>query len=384
MTVLSRRSFVAAAAAALPAASFAAPFVAVRPASATETFSSSVGRLRATTVAEGLEFPWGLAFPPDGGFLVTERDGALRRISADGKVSAPMKGVPAVAARGQGGLLDVALHPDFSRNGLVYLTYAEPGDGGQGTAAARGRFDGDGLSAVGVIYRMKRKTASSRHFGSRLAFAPDGKLFIVTGDRGESGRAQDLSDTAGKVLRLHDDGSVPADNPFIGRSGAAPEIWSLGHRNQQGAAVHPDDGALWTHEHGAQGGDEVNAPKPGLNYGWPIITHGVDYSGAKIGEGKAKAGLEQPLRYWDPSIAPSGMAFYKGDVFAPWRGDLLVGSLKFGIVSRLRFAGEKFVAEERLFDGLNQRVRDVRVGPDGLIYLLTDHSGGRLLRIEPA
>lgn len=361
----------------------AAPFV-IRPAAANQAFNSSAGRLRASVVANGLEHPWGLAFLPDGGFLVTERDGALRRVGGDGRVSAPLKGVPAVVARGQGGLLDVAPHPDFARNGLVYLTYSEPGDGGQGTAAARGRFDGDGLSNVEVIYRMKRKTRTNHHFGSRLAFAPDGKLFVTTGDRGEGGRSQDLSDTAGKVLRLEADGSIPADNPFVSRAGAAPEVWSYGHRNLQGAAIHPKTGALWTHEHGARGGDEVNAPKPGLNYGWPVITLGVDYSGAKIGEGKAKPGMEQPLHFWDPSIAPSGLAFCRGEVFAAWRDDLLVGSLKFGVLARLRFNGERFIAEERLLDGLDQRIRDVRVGPDGFIYLLTDHSGGQLLRVQPA
>lgn len=381
MQTLRRRQFLAAAAAAFPAAPY---LLSGRTAAAQGGFASSAGPLRVVEIAGGLEHPWGLAFLPGGGFLVTERDGALRRLSPEGKISAPLKGVPAVAAVGQGGLLDIVLHPDFNRNGLVYLTFAEPGDGGCGTAAARGRFDGDGLSGVETFYRMRRKTDVGHHFGSRLAFAPDGKLFITTGDRGEMNRAQDRTDTAGKVLRLNDDGRVPADNPFVGKPGVAPEIWSLGHRNQQGAAVHPATGALWTHEHGARGGDEVNAPKPGRNYGWPVITHGVDYSGAKIGEGKAKPGLEQPLHYWDPSIAPSGMAFYQGNIFKDWRGDLLVGSLKFGTISRLRFNGEHFASEERLLDGLDQRIRDVRVGPDGLIYLLTDHSGGQLLRVQPA
>jgi aldose sugar dehydrogenase len=381
VTNLSRRRLLTRVAAGV--ALSAAPFV-VRPAAASQAFNSSAGRLRVSVVAAGLEHPWGLAFLPDGGFIVTERDGALRRIGSDGRVSQPLKGVPAVVARGQGGLLDVAPHPDFSANGLVYLTYSEPGDGGQGAAAARGRFDGDGLSNVEVVYRMKRKTRTNHHFGSRLAFAPDGKLFVTTGDRGERDRSQDLSDTAGKVLRLEADGAIPADNPFVKRSGAAPEIWSYGHRNLQGAAVHPKTGALWTHEHGARGGDEVNLAKPGRNYGWPVITHGVDYSGFSIGEGKAKPGMEQPLHFWDPSIAPSGLAFCRGEVFAAWRDDLLVGSLKFGVLMRLRFDGERFVAEERLLDGLDQRIRDVRVGPDGLIYLLTDHSGGQLLRVQPA
>lgn len=375
---LSRRRLLTCAA----AGALGAPFV-IRPAAANQTFNSSAGRLRVAVVADGFEHPWGLAFLPGGGFLVTERDGALRRVGADGRISPRLKGVPPVVGRGQGGLLDVALHPDFSRNGLVYLTYSEPGDGGQGTAAARGRLDGDGLSNVEVIFRMRRKTRTNHHFGARLAFAPDGKLFITTGDRGEGGRAQELSDTAGKVLRLEADGAIPADNPFVNQPGAAHEIWSYGHRNLQGAAIHPKTGALWTHEHGARGGDEVNAPKPGRNYGWPVITNGVDYSGAKIGEGTAKAGMEPPLHFWDPSIAPSGLAFCGGDVFPDWRDDLLTGSLKFGIIARLRFDGERFVAEERLLDGLDQRIRDVRVGADGLIYMLTDHSGGQLLQINP-
>jgi aldose sugar dehydrogenase len=352
------------------------------------TFPSAAGGLRVDTVTSGLDHPWGLAFLPGGGFLVSERDGALRRIGADGRLFPPLKGIPAVAARGQGGLLDVALHPDFSRNGLVYFTYAEPGHGGQGpggqgTAAARGRFDGDGLSGVEVIFRMARKTSAAHHFGSRLAFAPDGKLFITTGDRGEGRRAQDLGDSAGKVLRLADDGSIPGDNPLVGRAGALGEIWSYGHRNLQGAAIHPVSSALWTTEHGAMGGDEINAPKAGRNYGWPVITYGVDYSGAKIGEGTAKPGMEQPIYYWDPSIAPSGAAFYRGGMFPAWRDHLLVGSLKFGLLVRLKLEGEKVVAEERLLSGLDQRVRDVRVGPDGAIYLLTDHAGGMLARVTP-
>jgi aldose sugar dehydrogenase len=366
----------------------AAPLVLRSGGARAAAFPSSAGGLRVDTVTSGLNHPWGLAFLPGGDFLVSERDGALRRIGADGRLFPPLKGLPAVAARGQGGLLDVALHPDFSRNGLVYFTYAEPGPGGQGpggqgTAAARGRFDGDGLSGVEVIFRMARKTSAAHHFGSRLAFASGGKLFITTGDRGEGQRAQDLGDSAGKVLRLADDGSIPGDNPLVGRAGALGEIWSYGHRNLQGAAIHPVSGALWTTEHGAMGGDEINAPKAGRNYGWPVITYGVDYSGAKIGEGTAKPGMEQPIHYWDPSIAPSGVAFYRGGMFPAWRDHLLVGSLKFGLLVRLKLQGEKVIEEERLLSGLDQRVRDVRVGPDGAIYLLTDHAGGMLARVTP-
>lgn len=362
----------------------AAPFIPRRAAAANRVFAGPGPRLRVVEVAGGLEHPWGLAFLPDGDFLVSERDGTLRRITPAGRPGAPLRGVPKVAAQGQGGLLDVALHPDFAANGLVYLSYAEPGDGGQGTAAARGRLDGDGLSGLEVIFRQTPKRRTTHHFGSRLAFAPDGHLFITTGDRGDGDQAQNLGATLGKVIRLRDDGTVPADNPFVKRPGARPEIWSYGHRNLQGAAIHPVSGALWTHEHGAMGGDEVNIARPGRNYGWPVITHGVDYSGAPIGEGKAKPGMEPPLHYWVPSIAPSGMAFYRGDALPDWRGDLLVGSLKFGLLVRLRLDGERVIAEERLLDGLDQRIRDVRVGPDGLIYLLTDHAGGQLLRVEPA
>lgn len=362
----------------------AAPFVPRRAVAANRVFAGPGPRLRVTEVAGGLEHPWGLAFLPDGDFLVSERDGALRRIDRSGRLGPPLRGVPRVAAQGQGGLLDVALHPDFAANGLVYLSYAEPGEGGQGTAAARGRLGGDGLSGVETIFRQTPQRRTTHHFGSRLVFAADGRLFITTGDRGDRDQAQNLANTLGKVIRVEADGAIPADNPFVRRPGARPEIWSYGHRNLQGAALHPTSGALWTHEHGAMGGDEINIARPGRNYGWPVITHGVDYSGAPIGEGKAKPGMEPPLHYWVPSIAPSGMAFYRGEAFPDWRGDLLVGSLKFGLLVRLRLDGERVVSEERLLDGLDQRIRDVRVGPDGLIYLLTDHAGGQLLRVEPA
>jgi len=347
-------------------------------------FRTRHGPVTVATVAGGLRNPWGLAFLPDGRMLVTERPGRLRVVSADGRLSEPLGGVPTVAAVGQGGLLDVALDPDFARNRLVYLSYAEPGDGGQGTAVARGRLGATSLENVEVIFRQLPKVGGGLHFGSRLVFGRDGMLYVTLGERGRKEMAQDLAVHQGKVIRIRPDGTVPPDNPFVGRAGVRPEIYSHGHRNPQGAALHPETGALWTVAHAARGGDEVNVVRAGLNYGWPVITYGRDYSGLKIGEGTAKAGMEQPLHYWDPSIAPSGMAFYTGDRFPAWKGNLFIGSLKFGMVSRLELAGEKVVSEERILEGLRDRVRDVRQGPDGLLYLLTDESAGRILRIEPA
>lgn len=347
-------------------------------------FRTRHGPVTVVTVASGLRNPWGLAFLPDGRMLVTERPGRLRVVSAEGRLSEPLGGVPTVAAVGQGGLLDVALDPDFARNRLVYLSYAEPGDGGQGTAVARGRLGPTSLENVEVIFRQLPKVGGGLHFGSRLVFGRDGMLYVTLGERGRKEMAQDLAVHQGKVIRIRPDGTVPPDNPFVGRAGVRPEIYSHGHRNPQGAALHPETGALWTVAHAARGGDEVNVVRAGLNYGWPVITYGRDYSGLKIGEGTAKAGMEQPLHYWDPSIAPSGMAFYTGDRFPAWKGNLFIGSLKFGMVSRLELAGEKVVSEERILEGLRDRVRDVRQGPDGLIYLLTDESAGRILRIEPA
>jgi glucose/arabinose dehydrogenase len=345
-------------------------------------------RLAVETVAEGLVNPWGLAFLPDGRMLVTERPGRLRIVAADGKLSEPLRGVPEVVAEGQGGLLDVALAPDFATSRLVYLSYSEPGEGGtNGTAVARGRLaaDGGALEDVQVIFRQLPKVASRAHFGSRLVFAPDGKLFVTLGERfGFKERAQDLGYHFGKVVRIEADGKVPADNPFVGREDARPEIWSYGHRNPQSAGLHPTTGKLWIVEHGARGGDEVNIPEAGKNYGWPVISYGVDYSGAKIGEGRSKPGMEQPIYYWDPSIAPSGLLFYTGDLFPKWKGDLFVGALAGRLLSRLDVDGKKIGGEERLLKGLGERIRDVRQGPEGAIYLLTDASDGRILRLRPA
>jgi glucose/arabinose dehydrogenase len=339
---------------------------------------------KVTDVAKGLEHPWGVEVLPDGRFLVTERPGRMRIVGRDGRLSDPLTGVPEVYARGQGGLLDVALSPGFAQDRMVYFSFAESGSGGAGTAVARGRLGERGLEGVQVIWRQQPKVGgSNNHWGSRLVFRPDGTLFVTLGDRfSHLERAQDLSTTIGKIVRINPDGSAPRDNPFVGRAGALPEIWSYGHRNVQAAALDAR-GELWTVEHGARGGDEVNHPQPGKNYGWPVITYGVDYSGARIGFGTAQPGMEQPVYYWDPVIAPSGATFYSGRAFPDWRGDLLVGSLRPGALVRLRIANGRVTREERYLDELGERIRDVREGPDGAIYLLTDSSRGRLLRVEP-
>jgi glucose/arabinose dehydrogenase len=341
------------------------------------------------TFAKGLAFPWGMAFLPDGRALVTERPGRMRLIARDGRVSAPLKGVPEVAAGGQGGLLDVALSPDFASSKAIFISYAEPRQtGGSATSVARARIEMEGdsgrLDDVKVIFRQQPATFGSIHFGSRLAFARDGNLFVTLGERGQRDKAQALGTHYGKVVRIRPDGSVPPDNPFVGKAGVQSEIWSYGHRNLQAAAIHPATGKLWTVEHGARGGDEVNIPLAGRNYGWPVITYGRDYSGLNIGEGTAKAGMEQPVYYWDPSIAPSGMAFYTGSLFPDWKGNLLVGALRGQALHRLVLDGERVVGEEALLRNLGERIRDVRSGPDGAVWLLTDSPGGRVLRLVPA
>jgi glucose/arabinose dehydrogenase len=336
--------------------------------------------------ASGLEFPWGLAFLPNGRLLVTERPGRLRYVAADGTVDPePIAGVPTVWARGQGGLLDVALHPDFATNRLVYLSYAAAdADGGASTRVARARLTDHRLEGLEEIFVANARTTTGVHFGSRLVFARDGTLFVTLGDRGARDLAQDLTSHGGKIVRLRDDGTVPEDNFFVLHAHAQPEIWSLGHRNVQGAALHPITGELWTHEHGPQGGDEINIARAGRNYGWPVISYGREYgTGLPIGEGTEKPGLEQPLWVWVPSIAPSGMAFYTGERFPAWRGDLFVGALRGQMLVRLELDGDRIVAEERLLRGMIGRIRDVRQGPDGLIYLLTDEAQGGIWRLEP-
>jgi glucose/arabinose dehydrogenase len=339
---------------------------------------------RADTVASGLEHPWGMAFLPAGRFLVTERPGRMRVVEPDGRLGPPLAGVPPVVARGQGGLLDVVVDSAFARNRTVYFCYSEPGAGGSSTALARAKLADDNarLDEVKVIFSARPKFASNQHFGCRIVEARDGTLFLTLGDRFQrKDDAQTLDNHHGKVVRVQKDGGVPRDNPFAGRAGALPEIWSLGHRNAQGAALGPD-GQLWMHEHGPQGGDEVNLPKAGGNYGWPVITFGENYGGGRIGAGiTAKAGLAQPLHYWVPSIAPSGMAFLTSDRYGPaFKGNLFLGSLKFGYLARLELAGGKVVREHKLLEGVG-RVRDVRQGPDGWLYLLTDSPDGKLVRV---
>jgi glucose/arabinose dehydrogenase len=350
-----------------------------------QVFNSEIQRFRAQTITEGLEFPWGLAFLPDGRMLVSERPGRLRLIGADGKLDPqPVTGLPPIAAINQGGLLDVVLHPDFAKNGWIYLSYAAEGTGGYGTEVLRGRLEGHALRDVQILFRMQPKSQTSHHFGSRLVFDRQGYLYITLGDRGEMARAQRLDDHAGSVVRLYDDGRVPQDNPFVGKAGAKPEKFTLGNRNVQGAALHPQTGEIWAHEHGPQGGDEINIIRAGVNYGWPVITYGRNYgTGTKIGEDTAKPGMAQPLLYWTPSIAPSGMAFYTGERFPGWRGNLFVGALAGQMLVRLQLDGERIVHQERLLEGALGRIRDVRQGPDGLLYLLIDSAQGRIVRLEP-
>lgn len=355
------------------------------PDAGAQTVRSDEHAFRVVKLVDGLDHPWGLAFLPDGAMLVTERPGRLRVVRGGKLDPAPVDGLPRIVEHGQGGLMDVALHPRFAENRLIYLSYAGPGDGGVSTDVARGRLAGNRLEDVQVIFRELPKSGTGLHFGSRLAFDRAGFLYITLGDRGEMERAQKPDDHAGSVIRLHDDGRVPANNPFVGKPGWKPEKYTLGNRNMQGAALHPVTGELWTHEHGPQGGDEVNVIRAGVNYGWPVITYGVNYGiGTKIGEGVSKPGMAQPLHVWVPSIAPSGMAFYTGDKFPRWKGDLFVGALKDRMLVRLRFDGQKVVKEERLLKDVLGRIRDVRSGPDGFLYLLTDESPGVLARLEPA
>jgi glucose/arabinose dehydrogenase len=343
------------------------------------------GVVDARTIAKGLEHPWSLAFLPDQRMLVTERPGRLRLVASDGRLSEPLAGVPRVYASGQGGLLDVALSPNFDKDRLVFLSFAEPGDGGAGTAVARGRLGEAGLENTQVIWRQQPKVSGSNHWGSRIVFRRDGTLFVTLGERfNHSDKAQDLSVTIGKIVRINRDGAAPRDNPFVNRDGAQPEIWSYGHRNVQAAALHPDTGQLWTVEHGARGGDELNHPEAGKNYGWPVISYGTHYSFLKIGEGTAKPGMEQPVYYWDPVIAPSGMVIYTGDLFAGWKNNFLIGSLTPGLLVRLVMKDGKVAHEERYLADLRERIRDVRQATDGSLYLLTDSRNGRILRIAPA
>ena len=348
------------------------------------TFESAKHRFHLVKVVDGLEHPWGLTFLPDGRMLVTERPGRLRIVADGWLVPEPVTGVPEVWADGQGGLLDVALHPGFAENGLIYLSYASPDDDDDAaTAVARGRLVGERLEDVEEIYVAPPRDDGGRHFGSRLLFA-DGYLFVTAGERGEPDRAQDVSDPAGSVIRLLDDGGVPEDNPFVGTPGARPELYSIGHRNPQGMAREAATGRIYAVEHGPKGGDELNLIEPGVNYGWPVITYGKSYMGFKIGEGTHKEGMAQPVHYWVPSISPSGLMIYDADRFPAWQGSFFAGALSGELLVRLEVADGKAVVEERMLEDLEERLRDVRQGPDGLIYLLTDHPDGMLLRLEPA
>lgn len=349
-----------------------------------QTFTSEHHTFRVVTVVDGLEHPWGMAFLPDGSILVTERPGRLRLVRNGALEPEPIAGVPEVWARGQGGLLDVALHPDFERNRLVYLSYSKPGPNGATTAVARGRLVDGRLEDVEDIFVADAWTNRGQHFGSRLVFDGKGHLFISVGDRGVMQEAQNPSNHQGTIIRLHDDGRVPADNPFVGREGFRPEIYAYGIRSPQGLALHPERGELWETEHGPRGGDEINLILPGRNYGWPTITYGINYNGEKISDHTHMEGMEQPLHYWVPSIATSGLAFYTGDKFPGWKGDAFVGGLAGQQLVRLRFDGTRRVAIEVLLTELKRRIRDVRNGPDGYIYLLVDEPSAPMLRLEPA
>ena len=348
-------------------------------------------RVRVVTVTDGLERPWGLAFLPDGRMLVTERPGRLRVVSREGKLDpTPVAGLPRVDAQSQGGLLDVTLHPQYSSNGWIYWSYAqrdatgatEPRSRAASSPAEPGNWR---MESVEVLFRMAPKSSGGHHFGSRIVFDRSGLMYVTLGERGDMKRAQRLDDHGGKILRLTDDGKPAPGNPFLNDPTAQPEIYTLGHRNVQGAAIHPVSGALWASEHGPQGGDELNLIRAGVNYGWPVITYGVNYGiGTKIGEGTAKAGMEQPVKYWIPSPAVAGVTFYEGDRFPKWRGDLLVATLKADALIRVRLNGERFVEDEFMLKGELPRVRDVRTGPDGYVYLLTDEKNGAILRLEPA
>ena len=345
------------------------------------TVESKDGSIKVETIADGLDEPWGMAFLPDGRLLVTEKGGTLRIVAKDGTISDPVKGVPKVIASGQGGLLDVALDPEFGTNNLVYLSYSEGGDGGVGTAVARGKLNDAAIEDTKIIFRMTPKVQGPNHFGSRLVFAPDGKLFVTLGDRFKFEPAQDLKSHLGKVVRINPDGSVPDDNPFAGKDDALPEIWSYGHRNVQGGAINPKTGKLWTIEFGPKGGDELNIPEPGKNYGWPVVSWGTHYDGKDIPDPPTHPEFADAVKQWTPVISPSGMTFYTGEVFPNWQGDLLIAGLSSAAIVRLTLDGDKVASEDRI--AMGSRIRDVAQGPDGAVYALTDGGDGKLLRLTP-
>ncbi|WP_347263433.1 PQQ-dependent sugar dehydrogenase [Nitrobacter sp.] len=353
--------------------------------SESQSYQSSAGPIEVSTVASGLVHPWGLALLPDGRALVTERPGRFRIVSPDGDLSPPLKNVPGVWNSGQGGLLDVVLDRSFADNKTLYFCFAERVERGGRTAIARARLSEDRLQDVGIIFRQEGPLSSGNHYGCRIAQADDGNLFVTLGDHfSHRDEAQNLANHLGKVIRIAPDGSAPSDNPFVGRAGARPEIWSYGHRNEQGLAINPATGGLWEVEHGPRGGDEVNIIGKGKNYGWPVIGYGIDYNGAKIHAGASREGMEQPVKHWVPSISPSGMAFYTGALFPSWKGNLFIGALSGRMLVRLSLRGDEVTGEERLLQDLDERIRDVRQASDGALWLLTDSKAGRLLRVSPA
>lgn len=362
------------------AAAFAAPAIG----RAQDIVRSAAATYRLVTLSRDLEQPWGLAFLPDGRILITERPGRLR-VFANGRLErAPVGGLPKIYARGQGGLLDICLHPGFADNRTLYLSYSAEGEGGAATVVARAELRDGGLRGVRPIFEALPRTSGGLHFGSRIAFDRAGLMYVTTGERYQMRRAQDLGDLVGKVVRLRDDGAVPPDNPFVGRAGARPEIFTWGHRNPQGLAMHPQTGRMWLVEHGPRGGDELNLLTAGANYGWPLTTHGIDYSGAVISPNKSLPGMEDPVRVWVPSISPSGLAFYTGDRFPGWKGSVFTGALSNNALFRIELDGERWRSEERLIVDRLPYIRDVRQGPDGLLYLVTHSDDGGLYRLEPA
>ena len=366
------------------ASGLAAPVAVPTVVQAQDVTRSAKATYRLATLSRDLEQPWSIAFLPDGRLLITERPGRLRLFSNGRLERTPLGGVPKVYASNQGGLLDVCLHPEFVRNRVLYLSYSAEGVGGAATVVARAEFADGGLRNVAPIFEALPRTTGGLHFGSRIAFDRDGLMYVTTGERYQMRRAQDLGDLGGKVIRLRDDGSVPLDNPFVGRAGARPEIFSYGHRNPQGLAMNPDTGRMWLVEHGPRGGDELNLLTAGANYGWPLATHGIDYSGAKISDHKSLPGMQDPVRVWVPSISPSGLCFYTGQRFPGWRGSVFTGALSSEALFRIELDGERYRGEERLLVDRLPYIRDVRQGPDGLLYVVTHANDGGLFRLEPA
>lgn len=347
-----------------------------------EVLTSRDQSFRLDTVVTGLEVPWGMAFLPDGSVLITERPGRLRIVRDGNLLEEPVEGMPSVHASGQGGLMDVVLHPEYEENGWIYISYSKSGSGGANTAIIRARLDENRLTDTEELFWGEPRTTRGQHFGSRITFGRDGYLYFSIGDRGERDNAQNLSNHAGKVMRLHDDGHIPEDNPFIDEEGAKPEIYAYGLRNIQGMRLHPDTGEIWSHKHGPRGGDEINIIQGGLNYGWPLITHGVNYNGSVITPDTARAGLEQPFLHWTPSIAPCGMDFVAGDRYPGWQGDLMVGTLRPQYLHRVKLDNSELVSQEELLQGIG-RIRDVRLAPDGFLYLAVE-TGGSVVRLLPA